>query len=45
MAGATAFVILGGSIAPFLTPPAIHFEQSRSAVYSTVGATWARSTA
>lgn len=41
MAGATAFVILGGSIAPFLAPPVIHFEQSRTAVYGTIGATWA----
>jgi integral membrane protein (TIGR01906 family) len=41
MAGATAFVILGGSIAPFLAPPVVHFEQSRTAVYSTIGATWA----
>lgn len=41
MAGATAFVILGGSIAPFLTPPVVHLEQSRTAVNSTIGATWA----
>jgi integral membrane protein (TIGR01906 family) len=40
MAAATAFVILGGSIAPFLAPPVVHLEQSRTAVYSTVGATW-----
>lgn len=41
MAGATAFVILGGSIAPFLAPPVVHFEQSRTAVYSTIDAPWA----
>jgi integral membrane protein (TIGR01906 family) len=41
MAGATAFVILGGSIAPFLAPPVVHFEQSRTAVYSQTGKTWA----
>jgi integral membrane protein (TIGR01906 family) len=38
---ASAVVILGASVAPFLAPPVVHFEQSRTAVYSTVGATWA----
>lgn len=37
---ATALVILGVSIAPFLTPPYVHFEQSRTAVYSNTGYTW-----
>lgn len=37
-----ALVILGVSIAPFLSPPAIHFEQSRTAVYSNTGYTWAK---
>ncbi len=32
MAGATAFVILGGSIAPFLAPPVVRFEQDRTNV-------------
>jgi integral membrane protein (TIGR01906 family) len=39
---ATALVILGVSIAPFLTPPVVHFEQSRTAVYSNTGYTWAQ---
>jgi integral membrane protein (TIGR01906 family) len=37
---ATALVILGGSIAPFLSPWYVHFEQSRTAVYSNTGYTW-----
>jgi integral membrane protein (TIGR01906 family) len=39
MAVATAFVILGGSIAPFLTPPVVHFEQDRSDVGGLTGLT------
>jgi integral membrane protein (TIGR01906 family) len=39
---ATAFVLLGASIAPFLTPLYIHFEQSRTAVYSQTGYTWSQ---
>ncbi|HYK95779.1 MAG TPA: DUF1461 domain-containing protein [Candidatus Dormibacteraeota bacterium] len=38
---ATALVLLGGSIAPFLTPWYVHLEQSRTAVYSNAGMTWA----
>ena len=41
MAGATAFVILGGSIAPFLAPPVVHVEQARTGVYGATGYTWA----
>jgi integral membrane protein (TIGR01906 family) len=37
MAVATAFVILGGSIAPFLTPPVVRFEQDRADVGSLTG--------
>ena len=37
MAGATAFVILGGSIAPFLAPPAVRFEQDRTNVAAFTG--------
>ena len=38
---ATAFVILGVSIAPFLAPPVVRFEQDRTAVYSNTGWTHA----
>jgi integral membrane protein (TIGR01906 family) len=38
---ASAVVILGASVAPFLTPQVVHFEQSRTAVYSQTGKTWA----
>ena len=38
---ATAFVILGASIAPFLTPPVVRVEQDRTAVYSNTGWTHA----
>jgi integral membrane protein (TIGR01906 family) len=41
IATAAALVILGASIAPFLTPVYVHFEQSRTAVYSNTGMTWA----
>jgi integral membrane protein (TIGR01906 family) len=41
MTAATAAVLLGASVAPFLTPPVVHLEQSRTAVYSTYGDTWA----
>lgn len=41
MAAATAVVLLGGSVAPFLTPPVVRFEQARTAVYSNTGMTWA----
>ncbi|MEO8274282.1 MAG: DUF1461 domain-containing protein, partial [Chloroflexota bacterium] len=37
MAGATAFVILGGSIAPFLAPPVVRFEQDRTDVAALTG--------
>jgi integral membrane protein (TIGR01906 family) len=37
MAGATAFVILGGSIAPFLTPSVVRFEQDRTEVAAWTG--------
>ena len=37
MAGATAFVILGGSIAPFLAPPVVRFEQDRTNVAAWTG--------
>ncbi len=37
MAGATAFVILGVSIAPFLTRPVVRFEQDRTGVASFTG--------
>lgn len=37
MAGATAFVILGGSIAPFLAPPVVRFEQDRTHVAALTG--------
>jgi integral membrane protein (TIGR01906 family) len=39
---ATAVVILGASVAPFLAPPVMHFEQARTAVYSNTGMTWAQ---
>jgi integral membrane protein (TIGR01906 family) len=39
MAVATAFVILGGSIAPFLTPPVVRFEQDRTDVVDLTGLT------
>jgi integral membrane protein (TIGR01906 family) len=39
IAAAAALVILGASIAPFLTPPVVHFEQSRTGVHSQVIAT------
>jgi integral membrane protein (TIGR01906 family) len=37
MAVATAFVILGGSIAPFLAPPVVRFEQDRTGVQAQTG--------
>lgn len=37
MAGATAFVILGGSIAPFLATPLVRFEQDRAEVGDLTG--------
>jgi integral membrane protein (TIGR01906 family) len=37
MAVATAFVILGGSIAPFLTPGVVRFEQDRTGVAALTG--------
>lgn len=37
MAGATAFVILGGSIAPFLAPPVVRLEQDRTDVGASMG--------
>ena len=37
MAVATAFVILGGSIAPFLAPPVVRFEQDRTNVADLTG--------
>ena len=37
MAGATAFVILGGSIAPFLAPPVVRVEQDRTDVAALTG--------
>jgi integral membrane protein (TIGR01906 family) len=39
MAAATAFVILGGSIAPFLAPPVVRFEQDRTGVSDLTGYT------
>ena len=39
MAVATAVVLLGGSIAPFLAPPVVHFEQDRSDVGDLTGFT------
>ena len=40
VSAAAAMVILGISIAPFLSPPVLHFEQARTAVYSNAGYTW-----
>lgn len=37
MAGATALVLLGGSIAPFLTPAVVRFEQDRTGVGALTG--------
>ncbi|MBI2780319.1 MAG: DUF1461 domain-containing protein [Chloroflexi bacterium] len=37
MAGATALVLLGGSIAPFLTPAVVRFEQDRTGVQDRTG--------
>lgn len=37
MAVATAVVLLGGSIAPFLAPPVVHFEQGRTGVGELTG--------
>jgi integral membrane protein (TIGR01906 family) len=37
MAGATAFAILGGSVAPFLAPPVVRFEQDRAGVQAITG--------
>jgi integral membrane protein (TIGR01906 family) len=37
MAAATAVVLLGGSIAPFLTPPVVRFEQDRTNVAAFTG--------
>lgn len=39
MAGAAAVVILGGSIAPFLTPAVLRFEQDRTGVPALTGYT------
>lgn len=37
MAAATAVVLLGGSVAPFLAPPVVRFEQDRTGVASLTG--------
>ena len=37
MAAATAVVLLGGSIAPFLAPPVVRFEQDRTGVSALTG--------
>jgi len=37
MAAATALVLLGGSIAPFLAPPVVRFEQDRTGVQQQTG--------
>ncbi len=37
MAVATALVLLGGSIAPFLAPPVVRFEQDRTGVQERTG--------
>ncbi|MEO5705349.1 MAG: DUF1461 domain-containing protein [Candidatus Limnocylindrales bacterium] len=37
MAAATALVLLGGSMAPFLAPPVVRFEQDRTEVGSFTG--------
>lgn len=37
MAGATALVLLGGAIAPFLTPAVVRFEQDRTGVQDRTG--------